>query len=254
MPIDLPPIPHIEQKYEKTKSGILKPKKNTFFPGMGGPLAGAFLGTGLIPELFYLGTVNNAGNGSTYNFTSRPLGDPHPSRLIIVAAHADADSSISINSCTIAGVAGTVAISAKHVYEATVIYYANVATGTTGTITVTTSGTTACAIGVYAAYYLESFTPVGTNSNAGSTNMTLSASSLENGIGIGSSQAGNFDTFPYSTWGSPMTERYDYGIDNEYYVVASSASVAEIPGTTLSFSLNRSIGIDYACAALATWR
>lgn len=50
---------------KKTDSGLLKPKKNIFMPGMGGPLAGAFLGG--VPEFITVGT--NSGTGATISIS-----------------------------------------------------------------------------------------------------------------------------------------------------------------------------------------
>lgn len=134
--------------------------------------AGAFSGEFL--------AVDTSTSGSPHTFTGVPFGDASAGRIIVVAVGISTDTTIS--SVSIGGISATLAVSDVQTGVTAAIYYANVPTGTSGTVVVNASSN--AAIGVYK---LENATATPTNTGSRTPrdgDATLFCTVPVNGFGI----------------------------------------------------------------------
>lgn len=161
----------------------------------------------------------NAGAGS-FSFPNSDIGSPSPNRIIaVVANYWEFDTTVSISSFTVGGIALTERIttgnlvsgaSGSYVYAS--IWSAVIPTGSTATIDIGFSRLIerGCQVGIWSIYNAQSATPISTTSGvSGTTNpINLSANVQPNDFGIaGATGAYGIGTAQFSY--ANAIERYD---------------------------------------------
>lgn len=101
-----------------------------------GVLASAHVAPAGGSDLAWLGSAFSATNTSSYSFTSQPFGAPDADRYIIVGGYARSSSTGGVSSVTIGGVTATI-VNLSNGADSSWFAYANVPTGTTGTVAIT---------------------------------------------------------------------------------------------------------------------
>jgi hypothetical protein len=226
MPLDLAPPPI----WLPPKPAIIRPAAEpvrAFIPGLTVP----FVAKVPPATVSYRATAGDAGNNSTYTFSSVDIGSAASNRYIVAAVLNSSAGASNLTSATIAGVSATIL---KAAYGggssdiAATLIGASVASGTTGTISVTFStGQVRCAIGVWAVYGLQSTTPVATASSIVNP-ASFSIATQSGGIVIAAGNSG--DSAGTASW-TGVTERFDYATEfqsqsgGDYSATGASLSI-----------------------------
>lgn len=161
-------------------------------------------------SLTYHGNFNGGG-GDSATRTSIPIGSPEPDRLVIAVIGKANGSNTNLNSMTIAGLSATLVADASYTtaYNPVGVYYANVTSGATCSISWTGSGgSDGYVLAVYTLTGQSSSTPVfaGKDSSA-STLASITTSSLpSNSVLI----SGRVTRKNYTTvsWSSNVIEQF----------------------------------------------
>lgn len=165
----------------------------------------------IAPTLVFVGETKDTGNATAYTFTGAAISNAAPNRHIIVVVLAGDNSSGGYfdPSITIDGNTMTTVIASNSnstiVAKIAALYWP---TGTTAEFIATFAGAMDnCALEVYAAYGLESITPIDTENNttAGDpitfTGLTVPANGFQIGVGCRQNTTGAF-----SVTGTNVTE------------------------------------------------
>jgi len=204
------------------------------------------------PVLTYLGSALNASSSNIYNFSSQPLGNPSPTRVIVAAFSGVLGATFSYSSSTLAGISGSY-INLSYVVSgsaniSTVMSQAVVPTDTTGTIQVVWNKSIArCAMSLWAIDGLQSTTFNSTNFSAiiGSGALDLSLNTQINDVIIAATTAFNNNS---ATWVG-LTENYDDVFGTSRNSAASAiATSTETPRTITATIGGTSAGVS------ALWR
>ena len=195
----------------------------------------------------FTATAVDAVNRTTYSYSSQSFGDADASRIVVVGiSHGGTVTEAS--GVTIGGVSATKAIGVTGGSGGAVssIWYAEVPTGTTGTIAATISGGAGqCAISVFAVIGANS-TPTDTGSHTGSVmtaNDTINVS--DGGVIIG-----NQNSSPHAaptrthSW-TNLTERADAQLEGDRsYSAASDAFETGETGRSITCTPSGSLSGD----------
>lgn len=208
-------------------------------------------GGGVI-DLSLVDSAGDSGNQTTYTFTDRALGDAAADRTIVVGFHAEGSTGRTISSLDIASgtetIIGTLQES-NGIYCA--MYRADIASGTTGTITITWSGSmNRCAITVYRLSGHSASAPAASNAttNASSAlSFTLSPTVGNATIGVATS---NQDGIWNGVSWTELTEDHDSRVESS--MVYSGASENPDDGGTNPTCNSSDSGMDMA-GVVATW-
>lgn len=204
MPIDLPPIPQIEQRYEKTDSGLLKPKKNIFMPGMGSVLSGAMGGQQLTPaqSFSYGSSYWTTSDLTTYSSTLQ-LPFISGTRHIFITMSSRANSGRTIVSALLAGSSMTqldIQTASENGTHLTSLYHIQLNSGTSATVSFTFSGNMAWfGMSSYVCANIQSTTATDStyinNSTDGQVEWYPSVSVNAGGIALMSLEAGSSSAY-----------------------------------------------------------
>ncbi len=152
------------------KGLILPNRRKATFPFYGGFGPIVHMGGTVRPAFSYRNTYTDTTSLTTYDFASSDLGEPDPSRLVLVGVSSTGSSALS--SVTVDGTGGTLVSSAGTTQRLIELWRASSVANATGTISLTFSaGVTGCAIHVWAGYP-GSATPVDAVGASGTTTPT----------------------------------------------------------------------------------
>jgi hypothetical protein len=202
---------------------------------------------GRLPELTFVRTGVNTGNFSAYSFTATNIGDPHPSRLIVLAVIGE------WTSVTVNGVSATRIATAWGNYERSInLWQANVPTGTVVPVALTSSFThLSCLIGVWKILYLRSTTPADTDSSgtgAGDPNVDMSLNAASRGVAIAAAVA----TPPSANPGfTGVTKNFNVTSDDNYSLSGGHTTVSTSGVFALSVTTTSPNRVSAVCAC---WR
>lgn len=197
---------------------------------------------------------SSASPSLTNNFTSVDLGEADASRLLVVACNYwRFDTTAPFSSVTIAGVGASIYgpffATSSGDYFYSLLAYARVADGATGTVTVAfnTRAPNDLSMGLFALYGVETTAPVLTGTDNVGLNYNLSQNVKAGDLVVGN---GSYGISRTSSWNG-LTERYDVTINtNRHYTAGDHTALsAESPRT---MELNISGG--YGVATLGVWR
>lgn len=177
-------------------------------------------------------------DGALFTFTSRSIGIASSSRYVVVGVYTATTAGANISGVTIGGVnAPLITGTNTSTTNTRVAFYGLlVPAGTTATIEVTTSATSAnCGIGIWSLYNLQSTTPV--DADVGTTSVTSTTSTGGVAIGFG----GNASAVATTTWGG-LTEDFDTTVEAGNGASYTGASLSIIAGSSLAVTANRSAG------------
>lgn len=192
---------------------------------------------------------------TTYTFSSQDIGTAVTGRRVIVGVGGVAAASRTISSVTIGGNSAAQSVFAEATTtaaEQAAIYVLQVDAGTTADIVVTwSSGMVRCAIGVWAAYDLQSSTATHTGSSTaspGTANLNVSAGGVAFGMAINLQNSGT-NTY---TWNN-LTEAFDasFGSGIGTYSGAESTFATAQSGLTITATPT---GSDSRVMAIASYR
>lgn len=142
------------------------------------------------------GSASDLTSQTTYSFASQPFGTADSERRVIVGIAGRPNSPTVVSSVTIGGVAAVRAGARTTGAVAAEVWFANVPTGTTGTVDVTwTNGQTSCVIGIWTtigAIAIYGFDSAVMGSAADSSNVTIDTSS--SGFVVACGQANDVGT------------------------------------------------------------
>lgn len=145
-----------------------------------------FLYGSRFPLLVPLTTGSNEDDLSTYSFNSVGFGPVTHDRLLLLCPYATRSGGGTIDAVSIGGVSAS-GVQSQGTNTIGGIFYANVPSGSSGTISFTFSGTSSRASYVlYAAYNLNSLTPTDSDAPAGGggANRTVTLDILAGGFAI----------------------------------------------------------------------
>jgi hypothetical protein len=199
---------------------------------------------GRLPELTFVRTGVNTGNFSAYSFTATDIGDPHPSRLIVLAVIGE------WTSVTVNGVSATrIATALGNNNERSInLYQAHVPTGTIVPVSLTSSFShLSCLIGVWKILYLRSLTALDTDTVQGAPTGNMSLNVATNGPVI----AANVFTIGGSVSFSGVTKNYEIDSDDNYESGGGSRIAASTGTLNLSYTCPDA-GVAYGVCA--SWR
>lgn len=191
------------------------------------------------------------GNKSIFTFLTQAVGTAASNRYIavIVTSRVSTDT---LDSVTVGGAATTLVLNVQGGAQACAgiaITNAPFTSGTTATVEVTFStGTTACGIGVYAIYGIESTTPTDTASTT-ANNSAQSLDILDGGVAIGGMCQGSATATCTIT---NLTEDYDEAVEAGSSSQAGGSTTSTF-NQTLSITFNNSVGTPCA-AVMASFR
>lgn len=221
-------------------------------------------GGGANPTKSYNGFTSALGTGtSTFSVTGVSLGTAASDRIVAVYIHYPNGTISKISSVTIAGVSATLAVEVNASNQARVaaIYYANITTGTSGTVSVVTNGTQSsairCIVASYSLYGLTSSTPTATQvSNNDVLNVSptrsVTITPSSGGILIAGYNAGGYNPPASATW-TNATEDFE----NEFQAgnIATTASEANLTASSLTVTCtNTDTVVNRPNLILAAWR
>lgn len=191
-------------------------------------------------EFAYLGAYTDAANLTTYTFNSVDFGVADANRHIVVAFASRAGNLFTVSSASIGGVSATIDVQASQSGSGgntAAIIRANIATGTSGTVSVTLSaGSARAAIGVYR-IVASNFAVVDTDSATGG-----SSNSRTVDTGVGAVIAASADASSATTW-TNLTENADGIVEFLNYSWASGASTAGTLAVTCNSGLNNALAV-----------
>ena len=214
------------------------------------------------PSINFLDSGKNEVGTTTTTYNSIGFGTAKDDRIVAVAISyrktASSTMASPLNSVTIGGVSATQAIAAAASQRtASSIWYANVPSGTTGTIVLNSPDAIASAISVYRLIDVSSSTPNDTDSS-GSTGTVNTLSNTVNiqdkGVGVCSAaNANDTDTINWSGTGITKNTNIQNAASNDHQhssalVVNSGASAANRTYTA-SWS-----GGEYSSQVCSVWR
>lgn len=183
-----------------------------------------FMGTTISPTVLTFQTsTGSTSNLTTYTFSSVAIGTAATDRLVIVAVYWESGSgSISLASGTIGGVTADISIT-RSGSIACALMTARVPTGTTATITVTLSGgATKCAIGVWSATGVVSATPDATGDDVGAGSVSAQMTVPESGFLIAAAVSAATGGV---VWGD-ATERFDASLESSIQYSGADVTTA----------------------------
>ena len=190
---------------------------------------------------------------STYTFPSLDIGTASATRYVIVGV-ISSGTSPSVSSITVAGNSATMAVQVDESNLRIGLWIVAVASGTTGDVVVTHTGTMLrCGVVVWAAYDLASATPTAT---ATDIVPTLSQSLTINAGGIGIGLADGYQSGGAQTWTwTELTENVDTSFnDGTNYDNMTGASLASAAGTTITVTATKTGSDANDCFVLAAFR
>ena len=240
-----------------------KPRKGqhcNFIPTMSFAGMGAGGGGPSNVSVVFTDESSDTADTTSYSFASQSFGDASSTRQIVICvALWRPFNAGSISSLTVGGVSASLVKaqgSAGEVGQRVEMWSADVPTGTTGTVVVTTSVSfRACAIGVFALYGADSTandTGGDSSNSVGSAVMTDTINIPENGGLIGCAmQNNNSASF---TW-DYGTEEYDAVFDTDGNGASHSGigHTVESSVTGQSVSCTASNSNGHAAMAMASW-
>lgn len=162
----------------------------------------------------YRNTYTDVSNLTTYNFASSDIGTPGTDRLVVIATSCTAGAGRTVSSVTIDGISATLAITSTSGTQNNEIWYAAVTTAnSTGTISITWSGScTDCIVHVWVGYP-ASTTPVDAVGVTASSGTTRTLSNLAKNVDGFTVTAGRYNAGSSSTTtqngAETVTENYD---------------------------------------------
>lgn len=234
----------------KPNRSLLTPDK-TIVPAISFISSGRF-STAVTAELEFRTSAVDGSNLTTYSFASQDIGAADATRRVIVALSASGSiSARTLSSATIAGVGATIHVNINSIDHFS-IFSAQVASGTTATISVTLSG--ACiraGIGIWRLINETSGTPHATASDAtmSSNVLSLNIDVPSNGVLV----AGGIyiGTAATASW-SGATERYDAALEGgtTCHTGASETGLGSETGRAVSFTVT---GGSSGSLGAATW-
>lgn len=194
------------------------------------------------PSITFLQVTEDTSTQTTYTFAGVNFGAADSTRRIVVVVHFGSAIARTFNSGTIGGVGATIHLTAVNTAAMRVgIMSALVPTGTSGTITVTLSGTAAhCKIASYRALNETAGSPLTANDIAGSAGLlTTTINVPANGWVVGGASFSL--TGPSSHTWTGLTEQYDapYGDAVDEYPTGGFQS-------GLSLQVGRTISVQSA--------
>jgi hypothetical protein len=214
------------------------------------------------PTISFNGGYSATVNGSSVSISSINFGTATSDRIVAVYVSAAGGSSSRITSVTIAGVSATLAVTANTNAQIRVasIYYANIPTGTSGTVTVNFSITHSgviCRCNSYSLYNLVNSSPTTTGvSNNDATGVSPSASvtitPALNGVIVGGYNFGGAASGTVCTW-TNLTEDYDTLFDSTNVVSTASKSDVENTSRTITATANDA-SVNRPSLIVAAWR
>ena len=215
---------------------LLKPRREILFtPAISFISSGRF-GAAAPPSLEFRTSVIDTTSLTTYSFAGVDIGGADPTRRVIVAASINSGSSRSTSSVTIAGVGATLHTNVAALDHVS-LSSAQVAAGTTATISVTFSGGgTAGSIGVWRLVNETVGTP-----HATATDIVISGADLSVSLNVptnGALVASVCDDFTGGTGATAWTgaiEKYDSAFDSVFFQVSGASE------TGLSLQTGRTV-------------
>lgn len=215
-------------------------------PGMigGRPTAG--------PNVTFLGSAVDPGNGSSFSFTGKDFGPAAPDRRIIVVYDLANVGTFSLSSLTIGGVGGSSVVNVNSADGNRIrvgIYIAAVPTGTTGTIAITTdTSVDYCAVAWFAVTGLDGASATNTASDDAGDPLSAAITVQAAGFAVGVAASNSSSGF---TW-SGLNEVVDVAPEG-----ANRFGVAwrEFPGGVSGQTVTADPTSDAVeCMAIAAWR
>ena len=195
----------------------------------------------------YLGTATVTANASSFTFSSHTLGVADSNRRIVVTVAGTGGTTATTTGCSIAGVTATEAIEAVIDGEyITSIWYADVASGTSGDIVVTWSGSKGnTGIGVYRVINGGTLVDTGRSSNQGSAQSATLTCTAGNVIVANTI----YDASRSATWSATVTEQFDAQLESTGYY-AGAMGTANAGDVTVTATSSGSTTYDsMTCAA-----
>ena len=217
---------------------------------------GAFPNAGITPvTAAFTASAVTGSSATAYTFSSQALGTAGATRMIVINVTGSSNSggATPINTLTVAGVSAVKAkeqVSSGEAGYSQDIWYAPLASGTSGDVVVTFSGAQArCGIGLMAVYDADD-SPTFTNGNSDDP-MVATISCPAKGIIIGSCTMNADEGVPTTTW-TNLTEKYDQNVES---IQSHSGAFATFDSaqTDLSITSNPSITVSRRAMPLAAW-
>jgi hypothetical protein len=188
----------------------------------------------------YVTSARNASVGSTsVTFSGVSLGDPHSTRLVVIAvSHFHGSNSVAPTSLTVGGVPATLVVNAATGSGSCAIFAAEVPAGDVGDVVATFSNTvTSVTVGIWRGQNLNSNTAVGSNgsrSQTGNKTVTINAPAEGFVVGVAGSKSGSA-TF---SWVGTVTERYDLGAGSGADRTTTASGSVTVNYTSSSSDIN----------------
>lgn len=213
-----------------------------------------FIDSDPAPAPSFRATIQDATALTTYTYNTVDFNTAHSLRVIAVIFYASGSPSTAISSCTIGGVAATLAVTSGATARSAEIWYAAVPTGATGTIAVTWAGAQTGCIGHVFALYPSSPTPVdAVGNNASATSVVISnLAKTSGGFALFGTNTNSADSVVLTgTGGETITEGTATTFDSSitvtphYFVVTATSTTDDY---TATFS-----GADAIALVGATW-
>jgi len=194
-------------------------------------------------------------SATAYTFSSQALGTAGATRMIVINVTGSSNSggATPINTLTVAGVSAVKAkeqVSSGEAGYSQDIWYAPLASGTSGDVVVTFSGAQArCGIGLMAVYDADD-SPTFTNGNSDDP-MVATISCPAKGIIIGSCTMNADEGVPTTTW-TNLTEKYDQQVES---IQSHSGAFATFDSaqTDLTITSNPNVAVSRRAMPLAAW-
>lgn len=197
-------------------------------------LAAKKAAAGVSKTLTFLQGAEDITNTTVFTFASQNLGTADAGRYIIACVFARNGAAVSVSSVTIGGVTATEVAKVQSATpdSATGIFVANVPTGTTGDVVLTTSGSLRAAISLYSATGITTTAFDSDISQAANPTATLNvtAGGFIVAAAASASTSGTSDSMSWTN----ATENYD--AESELRFLCSSASDPTPTTTTLAIT------------------
>lgn len=193
-------------------------------------IAGGIIG-GRPPSVVLVDVLNTGSDtGGTYNFTDRPFGSAHPSRILVagfVAFHSGASLSV-VNACSFGGIAATrVAGNTGSANSSFHIWSAHVPEGETGTVTIARSGNMiGVSLVLWAIYDAKNTSPVGAQYGGGSP-ASIDVPVTPGAVCVGFARNSSDDEI---TWSGLVPDEEGQIADTNWHY--SGASIAKLSGVS----------------------
>jgi len=201
------------------------------------------------PTLSYQTATADAGDLTTYSFSSTAIGtDTGSTRTVIVAVYGVNITALrTISTFTVGGVSGVAVHSRTDTTGgqfSTIAFYAFTGvSGTTGTVSITWSGSQLrTAIGVWAAYDLSSTTAVATGGSGSLSAPTLDVNVNADGMVLAAAHANGSSTYAWTG----VTERADALTETVGWSVADASALSSASPRSVSASITGSASIANA--------